>query len=141
MLDKRMIKVDLPVTVAFFVYRYAKLRMLEFVYKFLKKYLKDGSYQIICSDTDSVIAAYEDRNIDNLIKEGRKKQYYSEGKPGVIATDAYSNRTPGLFKIEMSATSIVALCSKTYIAINADDGTKKVNSKFLSKAHKRSRAG
>lgn len=70
-MDKKKIRQDLPLTVAFFVYNYAKLRMLEFVYDFMKRYLRDGSYQIVCSDTDSIIAAYADRNIDALVKPER----------------------------------------------------------------------
>lgn len=41
-MDKCKIKIDLPLTVVFFVYHYSKLRMSEFVYDFLKKYLRPG---------------------------------------------------------------------------------------------------
>lgn len=132
-MDKLKTVVDLPMTVAFFVYHYAKLRMLEFVYDFLKRYLRTGSYQIVCSDTDSIIAAYQDKCIDTLVKPELLDEYQQEGKPAFLATDEYSKRTPGLFKIELDATCIIALCSKTYLAYNAETDDKKVTSKGLSK--------
>lgn len=133
LMDKKKIHVDLPLTVSFFVYHYAKLRMLEFVYDFLQQYLRKGSYQIVCSDTDSIVAAYESKDIDSLVIPERLKEYQDHGKKAFLATDSFTNRTPGLFKVEMSATEIVALCAKTYVARNDEDGTKKVSSKGLSK--------
>lgn len=132
-MDKRRIKLDLPLTVAFFVYNYAKLKMLNFVYDFLKKYLRAGSYQIVCSDTDSIIAAYESRDIDSLVKPDLLQEYLAHGKQEYLVHDAYSLRTPGLFKEELGATGIIALCSKTYFAWNDEDETTKVSSKGLSK--------
>ena len=39
-MDKKKIREDLPITIGFFVYNASKLRMLQFVYDFLKKYLQ-----------------------------------------------------------------------------------------------------
>lgn len=118
-MDKKKIRKDLPLTVAFFVYNYAKLRMLEFVDDFLKRYLRDGSYQIVFSK-DSIIASYADRNIDELVKAELRQEYATIGKTAFLSTDANSKRTPGLFKEELGATEIIALCSKTYFAWNDD---------------------
>lgn len=132
-LDKKKIKEDLPVTVAFFVYNYAKLRQLQFVYDFLKHYMRPGSYQIVCSDTDSIIAAYENKDIDQLVKPHLVAEYRNHGKTSFLATDAFTKRTPGLYKEELSATGIVALSAKTYHAWNDEDGSTKTSSKGLSK--------
>ena len=129
--DKTKIKMDLPLTVAFFVYNYAKMRMLSFVYDFLKRYLKPGSYQMVCSDTDSIIAAYESKNLDDLVKDDLKEEYLRYGKEMFLATDGYTKRTPGLLKEEWGGLGIIALCSKTYITWN--DSDKKISSKGLSK--------
>lgn len=43
---------DLPS--GFFVYRYAKLRMLEFYYGFLLKFIKREDFQLCEMDTDSL---------------------------------------------------------------------------------------
>lgn len=112
LMDRLKTVIDLPLTVAFFVYHYAKLRMLEFVYDLLKRYLRGGSFQIVCSDTESIIAAYESKDIDKLVKPELRPQYDADGKPAFIATDNFTKRTSGLFKEELSATCIVALCSK-----------------------------
>jgi G:T-mismatch repair DNA endonuclease (very short patch repair protein) len=135
-MDKRKIKLDLPLTVALFVYSYAKLRMLQYVYDFMKRYFRSGSYQIVCSDTDSIIAAYESRCLDDLVKPELLETYRNDARSGMkafLATDQYSLRTPGLFKVELEATGIVALCAKTYFAWNDEDGSSKCSSKGLSK--------
>lgn len=44
-------KFDLPVLIAFFVYSYAKLRLLEFYYDFLVKVLDPADFQLIEMDT------------------------------------------------------------------------------------------
>lgn len=36
---KKRVKLDLPIQIGFFVYQYAKLRMLEFYYHCIDKYL------------------------------------------------------------------------------------------------------
>lgn len=48
---KKKIKFDLPVFVAFFVYSYAKLRMLEFYYDFLDRVLPREAFEMIEMDT------------------------------------------------------------------------------------------
>lgn len=132
-MSKKKIKQDLPITVAFFVYNYAKLRQLEFVYDFLKRYLKPGSFQMVCSDTDSIVAAYQSRNIDDLVKRELWEEYSKCGKKQFLATDSHSLRTPGLYKVELDATGVIALCAKTYHAWNDEDGSTKTSSKGLSK--------
>ena len=52
-LAKKIIKYDLPLHIGYFVYQYAKLRMLEFYYDFLDKYLECHDYEYIEMDTDS----------------------------------------------------------------------------------------
>ena len=49
---KKTIKLDLPIQVGFFVYQYAKSRMLQFYYDFLDKYLDRGDFQMCEVDTD-----------------------------------------------------------------------------------------
>lgn len=129
-MDRKKIVIDLPLTVSFFVYHGAKLRMLEFIFDFLTKYLRPGSFQMICSDTDSVVAAYESKNLDDLVKPDMWDAYVAD-KKNFLAVDEYSQRTPGLFKVEMEGNGCCALCSKTYIFWNGDEC--KVSSKGLSK--------
>ena len=50
---KKAIKLNLPIQVGFFVYQYAKLRMLHVYYDFLDKYLDHADFQMCEMDTDS----------------------------------------------------------------------------------------
>ena len=51
---KKVIKYNLPQQIAFAVYQYAKLRMLEFYYDFLDKYLDRKDFQLMETDTGKV---------------------------------------------------------------------------------------
>ena len=50
---KKTIKLNLPIQVSFFVYQSVKLRMLQFYYDFLDKYLDRADFQMCEMDTDS----------------------------------------------------------------------------------------
>ena len=52
---KAKIEFRLPELVGFFVYQYAKLKMLDFYYGFLQKYLMWDSYEMMEMDTDSTV--------------------------------------------------------------------------------------
>ena len=43
---KKTIELNLPIQVGYFVYQYAKLRMLQFYYDFLDKYLDRADFQM-----------------------------------------------------------------------------------------------
>ncbi len=51
---KRQIRFDLPNVMAYFVYAYAKLSMLEYVYDFLDKFIDQRRYQFLQMDTVSL---------------------------------------------------------------------------------------
>jgi len=51
---KRKIVYDLPNVMGFFVYAYAKLSMLEFVYDFLDRFVDESQYQLLQMDTVSI---------------------------------------------------------------------------------------
>ena len=57
---KRIIKQNMPIQVAFGVLNHAKLRMLEFYYDFIDKYIDRNDYQYIYMDTDSAYMALSD---------------------------------------------------------------------------------
>lgn len=49
---KKRINLNLPIQVGFFVYQYAKLRMLEFYYDMMDHYLDRSDFQYCEMDTD-----------------------------------------------------------------------------------------
>ena len=146
---KRKHVFDLPLHLGVFTYQYAKLRMLEWHYDFMQKYLPKPMYQLAEMDTDSSYFALARSTIEECVPEHLKRQFYEnydewfpakacpihkqdfvEAKLNNLtwtpsrcceAVSAYSRRTPGLFKIEFSGDGIVALCSKTYICFGGKE--------------------
>ena len=117
--SKKKIKMDLPLQVGFFVYQYAKLRMLEFYFDFLDKYLDRADFEYCEMDTDSAYIAISGDSIDDLVKPEMLEEYEVDKCNWFPRTDSeeharYDKRTPGLFKVEWEGDGIVSLCSKTY---------------------------
>ena len=88
---KKKIKLNLPMQVGLVVYQYTKLRMLQFYFDFMDKYLDRSDFQYCEMDTDT---------------------------PEHKACD---KRTPVLFKEEWSGAGIIGLSSKTYYCFGAYD--------------------
>ena len=134
------IKLDLPIQVGYFVYGYAKLRMLEFYYDFMLKAFDRSDFEYCEMDTDSAYVAFSNADWKSLMKPAYRKHYdehmavaHSLGsgyKPDsdfhwfprdcCVEHSAYDKRTPGLFKLEWSGEGIVGLCSKTYFCFGGD---------------------
>ena len=70
---KKTIKLNLPIQVGFFVYQYAKLRMLQFYYDFLDKYLDRADFQMCEMDTDSAYIAIAGDSVESLVKPELKQ--------------------------------------------------------------------
>ena len=86
---KKSISMNLPIQIGFFVYQYAKLRMLEFYYDFIDKFI-DRSYLEYCKmDTDSAYVALSCESVDNMIKPELRAEYERKnllGFRGIIKT-------------------------------------------------------
>ena len=155
-LAKSKSKWDLPIQIGYFVYQYAKLRMLEFHYDCFDKYLDRSKYQLCETDTDSLYLALSTDSFEEAVKPELKREFYQDYDKWfpALACDAhqeefmnarcqnimtwvprqccaerqiYDMRTPGLFKVENKGDGIVALCSKTYYCFG------EVKDKFISK--------
>ncbi|XP_078601001.1 uncharacterized protein LOC144876010 [Branchiostoma floridae x Branchiostoma japonicum] len=123
---KRTIKFNLPMQIGFFVYQYAKLRMLAFYYDFMLKFVDVSDFQYCEMDTDSAYIAISADKLEDVIKPDMRDSYFREKSDWFPRTDtkqnaAYDKRTPGLFKEEWSGSGIVGLCSKTYYCFGGDD--------------------
>ena len=62
---KKTFKLNLPIQVGFFVYQYAKLRMLQFYCDFLEKYLDRADFQMCEMDADSVYIAISGESVES----------------------------------------------------------------------------
>ena len=151
---KRVIRWNLPYQIAFFVYGLAKLRMLQFYYDFICKYINVKDFHLLETDTDSLYFCCSEDSLDKMVKPHLQEQFDNEspnflGRPHcfdhtldhTVERDdidnchncQYDKRTPGLFKIEYTGDRFVGLCSKTYIVDSTDDNeTSLIKSKGLS---------
>lgn len=116
---KKRVKLDLPIQIGFFVYQYAKLRMLEFYYHCIDKYLDRESYEYLEMDTDSAYMALSGDALEELVKREMRAEYQREKHLWFPRDDtdehkAFDKRTPGLFKVEWKGEGFVGLNSKTY---------------------------
>ena len=160
-MNKSVVKYTLPLHIGFFVYQYAKLRMLQFYYDFVDRYVERPLFQYCEKDTDSAYIALAGESIDGLVRADRRAHYFRNrsqwlpaeccdeheddyvcariaGRPWTatesccLARKAFDKRTPGLFKVEWSGDGFIGLCSKTYYCFGATD---KYSTKGLSKHH------
>ena len=159
--NKACLTYDLPLHIGFFVYQYAKLRMLQFYYDFVARYVERPLYQYCEMDTDSAYIALAGDTIDDLVAPEHREHYFrhrSEWLPAeccdkhkgdyvqtrlaglpwtatescCLSRKAFDKRTPGLFKVEWRGDGFIGLCSKTYYCFGATD---KYSTKGLSKRH------
>ena len=144
---KRKIVMDVPIQLGYFVLQYAKLRMLEFHYDCIDVLLDRSCYQLMETDTDSLYYALSGKTLDETIANEKRLEYHRNvydccndsshplwfPRKCCAAHSVYDNRTPGLFKCEYTGTEMVALCSKTYIVSNQQDGSRKFSCKGVSR--------
>ena len=107
-----------PFQVGIAVYQLAKLRMLEFCYDFLDKYLDRRDFELIQMDTDSLYVGIYSGWLEDLVRPELKEEMEAE-KNHWLSWDKWSSLTPGLFKLEFEGSRMIALCSKCYFI---DDG-------------------
>ena len=117
--SKKKLKMNLPIQVGFFVYQYAKLRMLEFYYNCVDRFLERSDFELLEMDTDSLYMALAGESVEELIKPERREEFEVAKSSWFPRNDtpehaAYDKRTPGLFKVEWSGQGFVGLNSKTY---------------------------
>ena len=128
---KPRITIRRPFQIGISVYQLAKLRMLEFYYDFLDRYIDRKDFELIQMDTDSNYMAISGKKLEDIVKPELREEFEKE-KKNWLAWDKWSGRTPGLFKQEFAGERMIALCSKCYYA--DDRGEKqKLSTKGMSK--------
>ena len=135
-MSKKKIKCDFPIKIGFFVFTYAKLRMLEFYYHCIDTYLDRRDYQYLEMDTDSAYMALAGDSLEELVKEDKREAFAANKHLWFPRTDtpqnaAHDKSKPGLFKVEWSDDGSVGLNSKTYCCWGEDGG--KSSCKGISK--------
>ena len=67
---------NMPIQVSTAILQYAKLRLLQFVYEFLYKYVDKTNFNIMYCDTDSLYMAITSENFEDLIKPELKEEFF-----------------------------------------------------------------
>ena len=83
-------------------------------------------------DTDSMYFALAYNKLEEAIKPELRKDFEQEKKEW-LSWDKWSNREPGLFKLEKEGTRTIALCSKCYFVEDEADGQAKMSAKGVNK--------
>ena len=73
---KQYVIFDLPIQMGISVYSWAKLKMLEFVYDCIKKYIPDDCYEFIEMDTDSLYLSLCSNSLDDVVKPELREEFF-----------------------------------------------------------------
>jgi len=111
---KTRITIRRPVQIGITVYQTAKLRMLEFYYDFLDKYLNRRDFELIQMDTDNLYMGISGERLEDIVRPELKAKLEVE-KYQWLSWDKWSGRT----MFECEGRRMIALCSKCYYI---DDG-------------------
>ena len=97
--------------IGFFVYQYTKLRMLQFYFDFMNKYLHRSDFQYCEMDTDSAYIAIAGPSAESLVRPELKEEF-----------EKYkANWFPRTDTAEWAWGGIIGLSSKTYYCFRGED--------------------
>ena len=91
--------------------------MLEFYFDFLDKYFSRQDFVLCYMDADSFYLVMSGDSLDEIVRPEMKEEYEAD-KKNWLATDKFSERTPGLFKPEFVGTRGMWLSVKCYLVQN-----------------------
>ena len=128
---KNKVTINRPFHVGIVVYQLAKLRMLQFYYDFVDKYTDRRNYELIQMDMDSIYFALSYDTLEEAVKPELKLEFENNKKQW-LSWDKWSNREPGLFKLEKEGTRAIALYSKCYFVDDEKSAKTKMSSKGVS---------
>ena len=72
---KKNIMLNLPIQIGFFILQLAKLRMLEFYYDFMDKFVDRSLFEYCEMDTDSAYMAIASEQFEDIIKPSLKQKF------------------------------------------------------------------
>ena len=73
----RKINMDLPIQIAFFVYSYAKMCMLQFRFEMMEEYMEHNKWCPLYMDTDSYYVSLAGEELHDVIKHEKKREFYT----------------------------------------------------------------
>lgn len=134
----RITRQNMPIQIASSIYDDAKLKMSEFYYDCVDKYISRQDFQYCEMDTDSAYMALTD-DFFKLIKPEMKEEFEKDKNRWFPRTDtkehiAYDKRTAGLFKEEFIGKGIVCISSKLYY-VKGFEKKDKLSAKGIQQKH------
>ena len=108
---KKKVTINRPFQIGIVAYQLAKLRMLQFYYDCLDYFIDRRDFELIQMYTDSMYSGLSCETLKEAIRPNRLDEFEAT-KKNWFAWEKWSNRTPGLFKMEFEGTRGIALCSK-----------------------------
>ena len=92
----------------------AKLRILQFYYDCLDRYLDRRDFELMQMDTDSLfLGLSKKKTLEEAVRPEMLEEFEARKKEWFV-WDKWSGREPGLFKLEFEGKRGIALCSKCY---------------------------
>ena len=149
-LAKAEIELRETIIVGFFIFQYAKPRMLELYYKFFERFCDVNKFEELEMDTDSLYLALSEKELYDCIREESKVECElkrTEDCKDDFTANATTNffprtccakhkkhdkREPGLSKEEFRCTEMFCLCSKTYCCYDSNSNRYIFSSKCLN---------
>ena len=131
-----------PIIVGFFIFNYAKLRMLDFYYNFFKKVCDTDKYEELEMDTDSLYLALSEENLEDFILPKKWAEWdqlrskYCNDNFTANATDNFSSEVAVMstrnIKEEFRCAEVLCLCSKTHCWYDKQTNRHKVLLSYLT---------
>ena len=140
---KKKIKCDLPIQIGFFIFTYAKLRMLDFYYHCIDAFLDRRDFQYLEMDTDSAYMSLAGDSLEELVKPDKKEEFATVqhqwfSRHNTAEHAAFDKCKPGLFKVGWKGDGFVGLNSNTYCCWGTESNKASCRgiSKRLNDSHK-----
>ena len=100
-MSKKKINWALALQIGYFVYQYAKLRMLQFCYDFLDKFVSREDFQVLEMGTDSLYMALSRERFEDAVRPHLREQFYKSvvsraglwQTPHRLSNDTFSQAT------------------------------------------------
>ena len=75
-MGKKRVNWNLPIQVGYFVYQYAKLRMLQFYYDCIREFFDESDFVLGEMDTDSLYMMISSHCLDDIVKDDKRQEFY-----------------------------------------------------------------
>ncbi len=140
------IKQNVPTIIGFQVLQLAKIRLLEIVHSYLSYYISPNLFSSVLTDTDSYYFALARDSLEEAVIPEKREEYIKQTKGhcgqefnGLMVRECcnsckvFDSKTVGVYKIEHTGDVMIALASKSYVALDTTSSVLKFSLKGCNK--------